>query len=39
MSKTQTAVDSDEYLFRPISSSGNRKRLASVNRRPVSSVG
>ena len=35
MQKAQIADNSDEYLFRPISSSGNRKRLVSVNK-PVS---
>ena len=35
MSKVQIAVNSDEYLIRPISSSGNRNRLVSVNK-PIS---
>ena len=35
MSKTHRAGNSEEYLFRPISSSENRKRLVSVNK-PIS---
>ena len=35
MSKTHRAGNSDDYLFRPISSSENRKRLVSVNK-PIS---
>lgn len=35
MKKAQIADNSDQYLFRPISSSGNRKRLISVNK-PIS---
>ena len=35
MSKALIALNSDEYLFRRISSSGNRKRLVSVNK-PIS---
>lgn len=32
MSKARIAVNSDDHLFRPILSSGNRKRLVSVNK-------
>ena len=35
MSKAHRAGNSDDYLFRPISSSENRKRLVSVNK-PIS---
>ena len=35
MSKTHRAGNSEEYLFRPISSSENRKRLVSLNK-PIS---
>ena len=35
MSKAHVAGNSDEYLFHPISSSGNRKRLVSINK-PIS---
>ena len=35
MSKANRAGNSDDYLFRPISSSENRKRLVSVNK-PIS---
>ena len=38
MSKTHRAGNSEEYLFRPISSSENRKRLVSVNK-PISYSG
>ena len=35
MENSRLSFDSDEYLFRPISSSCNRKRLVSVNK-PIS---
>ena len=38
MSKTHRAGNSEEYLFRPISSSENRKRLVSVTVIPLRSL-